>query len=595
MSFQQIEKQCPKAADMLSLMAVLDRQAISRGLLSVLDCNGIDHKAAIAKLKSFSLIHEEDSSAKYTIHRLVQISTQGWLSDHGKLSRWQATALHAVAQQYPRYVTFEDWPLVQDLSSHVQVVLAYSINESQALLNRAQILHCFGHYTLEQGRMNLAVLMLEESHALRKKHLGEEAEPTLESLGLLGLTHSRLNQLQLACKILAQFYEASEHALGPRHPLTLKGMSRLAVIHEKQGHVREGRDLLLRALSLTEETFGPTSEEAILLLTKLAYCCNRLGQWKDAEDVALKAVKLRIEHKGEDHPDTVTLMGSLAWTFRAQCRYREAEQLVSKALRRRLEVLGVDHPKTRQSMTTLAELLGLLERWQDAEQLQKHVVEARQRIEGSQQWATRRAQTYLDMLQQVLNNPKYGLKVKTYLEYNYSKESGAKMVKPSQRLRKRHNHSNSADAVSNSQELTKHDYTELRDKRLALRDIELQLANLNTTTKQSNGNSADITVSTPTQTANNESIHQLRERLAEAQANYRLAAKNLGIASAQLSTPEGGRVARDRATSELSRSELGVENQSAQIPEGPRGSIRRDSVDSMATLVEPESSLMPGW
>lgn len=247
LSFEQLTRQSPKAADTLSLMAVLDRQAISSELVhgSVLD-----RKAAIAKLKAFSLIQEESSSNKYSLHRLVQLSTQRWLADHDKLSHWQKAAIGAVARIYPEEVDFDQWALIQDLNSHVQVVLGHEFSEPTPLLDRARILHCLGHYTMEQGQASAALQMLSESHRLREKQLGNEDELTLGTLGLVVLALSKLHQPKQAREVCQQFHDSTNRVLGPRHRLTLKAKSRLAVCYNNDGQLEEGKELSLRALQL---------------------------------------------------------------------------------------------------------------------------------------------------------------------------------------------------------------------------------------------------------------------------------------------------------------------------------------------------------
>ena len=118
MSFDQILQQSPAAAEMLSLMAVLDRQAISQELLRRPGESFLEFKAAVSKLKAFSLITEEKSSSKYSIHRLVQLSTHKWLEHYGTLPEWEEEALAAVARLFPSVVEYKVWPLVQDLKSH---------------------------------------------------------------------------------------------------------------------------------------------------------------------------------------------------------------------------------------------------------------------------------------------------------------------------------------------------------------------------------------------------------------------------------------------------------------------------------------------
>lgn len=250
LSFEQLTRQSPKAADTLSLMAVLDRQAIPSELVHAPGGSLLDRKAAIAKLKAFSLIQEESSSNKYSLHRLVQLSTQRWLADHDRLSHWQKAAIGAVAQICPEDVTFDQWALIQDLNSHVQVVLGHDFSEPIPLLDRARILHCLGHYTMEQGQASAALQMLLESHRLREKQLGSEVELTLGTLGLVVLARGRLHQFKEAREVCQQFHDSTNRVLGPRHRLTLKAKSRLAVCYNKEGDLEKGKELSLQALQL---------------------------------------------------------------------------------------------------------------------------------------------------------------------------------------------------------------------------------------------------------------------------------------------------------------------------------------------------------
>lgn len=402
LSFEQLTMQSPKAADMLSLMAVLDRQAIPSELVQTPGGNVLEQKAAIAKLKAFSLIQEESPSSKYSLHRLVQLSTQRWLADHDKLSHWQKAAIGAVAREYPEDVAFDQWALIQDLNSHVQVVLAHDFSEPTPLVDRARILHYLGHYTMEQGQPSAALQMLLESHRIREEQLGSEDELTLGTLGLVGLAYRRLDQPEIAREKLQQFHDSTNRVLGPRHRLALKGKSRLAVCFSNEGEPKKGKELSRQALKLVEEEFGPDSEDTIRILTDIAYCCNRLCQWGEAEDIGLRVLKQRMVQRGPGHPDTLTIMGSLAWTYRGQSRFEEAEELDRKALSRRLEILGPDHPKTQSTMENLAKIYGLLGDWQRARELQREVVQAKHRTSGAQHHHTKRAERNLKLMEAVL-------------------------------------------------------------------------------------------------------------------------------------------------------------------------------------------------
>jgi hypothetical protein len=75
-SFDQIRKQKPRAAEMLSLMAVLDRQGIPKTLLRRDGERGTEFTTALRTLQAFSLVTVEKGGASFEIHRLVQVSIQ---------------------------------------------------------------------------------------------------------------------------------------------------------------------------------------------------------------------------------------------------------------------------------------------------------------------------------------------------------------------------------------------------------------------------------------------------------------------------------------------------------------------------------------
>lgn len=75
-SFDRISQQDPRAADLLSLMAMLDRQAIAENFLREEEEPEMDFIAAIQKLKAFSLIVEETEAEVFSMHRLIQLSVQ---------------------------------------------------------------------------------------------------------------------------------------------------------------------------------------------------------------------------------------------------------------------------------------------------------------------------------------------------------------------------------------------------------------------------------------------------------------------------------------------------------------------------------------
>src|SRR5262249_36302235 len=99
-SFDQINKSCPRAAEMLSLMAFLDCQSIPKPLLQRECDEPFEIIKALGTLKAFSLVIETGGDT-FNMHRLVQLVMRKWLAVNGELQRRAGQALATVANLYP--------------------------------------------------------------------------------------------------------------------------------------------------------------------------------------------------------------------------------------------------------------------------------------------------------------------------------------------------------------------------------------------------------------------------------------------------------------------------------------------------------------
>ena len=398
-SYDQIMKQSPAAADILSLMAMLDRQAISQALLQEPEDSLLQFRAAISKLKAFSLVSEEKATSKFSLHRLVQLSTKKWLEHQGRLLMWEQAALATVARLYPTHVEYDAWPLAQDVNPHVRVVLKYSITTMTCQVARASILHGLGHYLFQQGHDIEAREVLEESRKLRQENLGREHLDTLTTISILSAIYNKLRRSDEAYELQIYVLEITERTLGSNHRLTLKSMSRLASTYNSKGDHIQAKEAQKQCLELMERALGPMDKITLTELANLTYTYVRLRQWKDAEVLGLKTLDLRTKILGPTHPDTLTAMASLAWIYREQRRWKESEQLERKTLKNRIEVLGPDHPKTLNTMFTLARLLSDQEQVEEAISIQQQAVESYRRTSGPNHSDTLRAQERLARLE----------------------------------------------------------------------------------------------------------------------------------------------------------------------------------------------------
>ena len=106
-SINQIRSQKPRAIEILSLMAMLDRQGVPDALLLAEREHSVSFDTSIGVLIAFSLIAEEKRNVPITydhgqgrafqMHRLVQFSMKACLEEEGSLGLWQERALKCCA------------------------------------------------------------------------------------------------------------------------------------------------------------------------------------------------------------------------------------------------------------------------------------------------------------------------------------------------------------------------------------------------------------------------------------------------------------------------------------------------------------------
>lgn len=185
-TFDQIRKRNPRAAEILSLMAVLDRQAIPNMLLRSTVDSQVTHDRAIGTLKAFSLIIEEKQEVTFAMHRLVQLSTQRWLEIQHSLTEWQVKALDALIScglsgGGIESWNAEDWKVWNQISPHAYIVSHYDFKIETNTLQCARILRRMASYLHVKGELGRARSLAEESLAIYERFLGHDHEVTLKN------------------------------------------------------------------------------------------------------------------------------------------------------------------------------------------------------------------------------------------------------------------------------------------------------------------------------------------------------------------------------------------------------------------------------
>jgi tetratricopeptide (TPR) repeat protein len=307
-SFDQIRRQDPLAAQYLSFMACIDRIDIPRSLLPP-GGSLVQQVKALGTLIGYAFITERQQTAQeldrerfFDMHRLVHLASAWWLEGHNERATWAGRAVARLEELVP-YGGHERKEVWTPYLSHAIYVVGLSDTVEKTA--RASLLARVG-----------------------------QCQATLGQYSTAGITHQRALSLR-------------EKRLGKKHPSTLTSMSNLAVVLGRQGKYEDAEAMNRQTLALKETVLGREHPDTLTSMNNLAFVLGRQGKYEDAEAMNRQTLALKETVLGREHPDTLTSVYCLAHLLAHQHRYHEALALYDRASAGYQAVLGKDHPTTR--------------------------------------------------------------------------------------------------------------------------------------------------------------------------------------------------------------------------------------------------------
>jgi tetratricopeptide (TPR) repeat protein len=402
LSFDQISREKARAAQILSLMAVLDHHRAPRMLLRKEGETEVGFRTALGALQAFSLISaEKDKDAAVRMHRLVALSTKKWLELTGMLRHWQTEALRVLSVKFPGRDSYlyENWPVLEALTPHAQLVFSYTFSTATDLLECAKLLDFAALYDLTNGkyseayekclksldiRENLlpadhpltldsaqtlgetllhlgelasARSMLQKAVAGREKSLGELHPDTLESVSDLTITLLELNDLAAAEETALRALRGREKVLGEDHPDTFVSLNILSMLRQCQGDLESAKETCEKVLEWRQSSLGPENPHTIMTLNNLAVLQYRRGEHDLAKNTLMTVLAGEEKLLGADGYDIQVSLSNLALIHCDQGELDEAEAVYRRVLKVQEKLFGPKHPATLQTVKKLADVL----------------------------------------------------------------------------------------------------------------------------------------------------------------------------------------------------------------------------------------------
>ena len=327
LTFDQISKQKPRAAELLSLLAMLDQQSVPRWLIKTPEM-----VTSIGLLSAFHMITLRSGSQSFQLHRLVQRFVSLSLKRAGTLQKWRDAALKCVSQAYPTEIGVEEWPTCDALAPHVQILIGYEFTSIEARLDLAHLLCWAADFDIERGMYVQALNRSKQSLDIFRALTAPNDERLAAATWLYGrLLHYESKSeadMEAAAEVLRQSLAISTHG-------TLnyaESAFELAHIYFAQGKEKECLEMGKASFECWQAMEGHRSVRTLdnmhdyaLELAMFKHEEEAIAKWQDILDLCPSS-------DASDNTKTVYTYRSLASIAEFQGDAQLAEMLYSKLI-----------------------------------------------------------------------------------------------------------------------------------------------------------------------------------------------------------------------------------------------------------------------
>ena len=388
-SFRQIQKQDPLAANYLSFMACTTGENIPRSLL-LPSSSRLAATEAVGTLNAYAFITErrqplggsgQHQERMFDMHRLVRLAMRNWLREHQQWDAWVNKTLTRLVEVVPYggHERREVW--IAYLPHAMYVVELPEVHETEG---RVSLLFRIGHCEQSLGRYKSAEAahrkVLEQREGLR----GKEHPYTLTSMSNVAEALSEQGKYAEAEKMHRETLALRDKVLGKEHPDTLKSMNNVAEVLSDQGKYVEAEKMNRETLALREKVLGKEHPDTLISMSSMAVALNDQGKYEEAEKMHREVLALDEKVLGKEHPHTLISMSNTAVVLRGQGKYAEAEKMHRETLALREKVLGKEHPDTLISMSNMAVALNDQGKYVEAEKMHREVLVLVEKVLGKE-------------------------------------------------------------------------------------------------------------------------------------------------------------------------------------------------------------------
>ena len=383
LSFDQILNQNPRAGELLSLMAMLDRHHIPKRLLQSSTERQVDFELALGILDGFALITNAMTVDAFALHPLVQASIQYWLENEQMIKETTQKALELLDRVPVKESNF-DPPVLrgfEPISPHAQAVLSHCHLSKIITIPFANLSLKLANFEYLNAKLDAALQSASEAHSAFQAILGDFAPDTLLSLRSQANTLAFKRNAGLAEEVLRRALSGYEKMSNPDNRGRIACIRELSAVLQLFSKHNEAEDLCRSVLDERPDDPGYDAKDTLNLRLCLASALRKQHKFEEAEHLSRRALR---DHNALFH-DIMYAPAALievAKTFQAQGRYAEAELLIRQTIERREKAFGPEHPASLTANCNLALLLAKKGQSEAAEKLFRQILERQEVVLG---------------------------------------------------------------------------------------------------------------------------------------------------------------------------------------------------------------------
>jgi tetratricopeptide (TPR) repeat protein len=373
-SFTQIEKLNPLAAEYLQRMACVSPRNIPRSILP--PASKLQMADALGLLSAYSLITTNPANKDITLHRLVHLAIRNWLRKEDRYATYITKMADRLNEIFP------DNELINRQLWRSYLPHALFLMDDGEFRDRQEqytdFMQRLGTCLETDGKFLQAEQLFRQVLKLRERLCGSRHPDTLQTMNYLVLSYMTQRKWKEAEHLGVSVIEARQVVLGPEHPDTLISMANLASTYLNRERWKEAALLGSQVLKTRRQVLGSLHLDTLTSMANLAGIYQVQARWEEAEALGVEVVAARKEVLGPEHPATVNCMTYLAAVYHAQKKYKEAAEVGLQVVKSLQGTLGPEHPSTLIAMHHLASTYHEQGRWQEAQELEVQVLEHRE-------------------------------------------------------------------------------------------------------------------------------------------------------------------------------------------------------------------------